>query len=88
MASVNVKEGGSMFQVMNYSLSLFLVIFSFFLFLNFLNTFSSHLTTDYNSCSTYNDKNTCIFCDGIKKRVLVGSECKCLGGWFDDSSNE
>ena len=74
MANVNVKEDGLMIQVMNYAKPVIILgNISLLLFLNFLNTFSSHLITDYNSCSTYNDKTTCIFCDGIKKRVLVGS---------------
>ena len=50
--------------------------------------FSSHIATDYNSCTVYNDKTTCLFCDATKKRVPVGGECKCKGGWFDDSINE
>ena len=45
---------------------------------------SSHKAGDYNSCTAENIKTTCLICDGTKKRVKVGNECKCLGGWFDD----
>ena len=50
--------------------------------------YSSYIVTDYNSCTAENIKTTCLFCDGTKKRVPVSGECKCEGGWFDDSSDE
>ena len=49
---------------------------------------SSHKAGDYNSCTAENARATCLICDADKKRVKVDNECKCEGGWFDDSTNE
>ena len=66
-------------QWVMFAMSLFLVtkLIYFFNNLNLFIYFSSHISTDYNSCSAYNVKTTCLFCDATKKRVPVSGECKC-----------